>query len=116
MTSDEYVTSSTALPVGKVMGHGGYAVGNNGEYFAVSRRCRHLGADLAEGSLESDGCLVCPWHGAAYDVDSGHMVRGPGGLFAKFPGLGTMFKLLTHVLPLERRPVVERVGELYLRR
>lgn len=116
MTSEEYVTSSTALPVGTVMGHAGYAVGNNGEYFAVSRRCRHLGADLAEGSLDSGGCLVCPWHGAAYDVESGHMVRGPGGLFAKVPGLGTVFKLLTRVLPLERRPVVERVGELYLRR
>lgn len=47
---------------GEVTGAGGYAVGNNGDYFAVSRRCRHLRADLAGGIIDADGCLVCPWH------------------------------------------------------
>jgi len=33
-----------------VVGGAGRAVGNTkGELFAVSRRCRHLGADLANG-------------------------------------------------------------------
>lgn len=46
--------SATRIPVadvppGSVKGSEGYAVGNNGDYFAVSRRCRHLRADLAEG-------------------------------------------------------------------
>jgi nitrite reductase/ring-hydroxylating ferredoxin subunit len=116
MQDEEYVAASSALPAGTVIGHDKYAVGNNGEHFAVSRRCRHLRADLAEGSIDSDGCLVCPWHGAAYDVDTGRMVRGPGGVFAKIPGLGVMFKTLTHVVPLERRQVIERVGDLYLKK
>lgn len=34
----------------------------------MSRRCRHQLADLAHGSLDADGCLVCPWHGSRYDV------------------------------------------------
>jgi hypothetical protein len=44
------------------------------------------------------------------------MVRGPQGTFAKVPGLGTAFKVLTHVLPLRRRVVEERSGDLYFAR
>ena len=59
---------------GVVRGAGRYAVGNaNGEFFAVTRRCRHMGADLARGSIDQEGCLVCPWHRARYDVATGRM-------------------------------------------
>ena len=102
------------LPEGTVTRAGDYAVGNNGEYFAVSRKCRHLGANLDEGSIDADGCLVCPWHQAKYDVRTGRMVRGPQGVFAKVPGLGTAFKALTGVLPLKVRRVVVRDDELFL--
>jgi nitrite reductase/ring-hydroxylating ferredoxin subunit len=90
------------VPEGTVVGVDDYAVGNNGEYFAVGRKCRHLRADLAQGSIDPDGCLVCPWHGAKYDVESGEMVRGPQGIFAKIPGLDLGFQLLTKILPLKR--------------
>ena len=101
---------------GTVKGVGGYAVGNvDGELFAVSRHCRHLRADLAGGSIDSEGRLVCPWHQSAYDVGSGRMVRGPQGIFAKIPGLGAMFKALTRVVPLRTAEVVERDGCLYVK-
>ena len=90
------------VPEGTVVGVGDYAVGNNGEYFAVGRKCRHLRADLAQGSIDPDGCLVCPWHGAKYDVESGEMVRGQQGIFAKIPGIDMGFQLLTKILPLKR--------------
>src|SRR3954465_9277217 len=62
---------------------GEWAVGRSrGEVFAVSRRCRHQLADLARGSVDADGCLVCPWHPSRYDVRTGEMVSGPTG----FPG------------------------------
>lgn len=102
------------LPVGDVTEVDGFAVGNNGNYFAVSRRCRHLGGNLAEGSIDGDGCLVCPWHQAKYDTTSGRMTRGPQGLYAKVPGLGAAFKTLTRVVPLRRRAVSRRGDELYL--
>jgi len=93
---------------------GQYAVGNNGDYCAVSRRCRHLRADLVGGSIDSDGCLVCPWHEAKYDVRTERMVRGPQGVFAKVPGLGAGFKALTRVLPLTRGTVTEKESTLQI--
>jgi nitrite reductase/ring-hydroxylating ferredoxin subunit len=68
------------LPPAAVRRVGEWAVGNTGRaYFAVSRRCRHQLADLAEGSVDADGCLVCPWHQSRYDVRTGEMVEGPRG-------------------------------------
>lgn len=106
----------TAAPApGTVVGVGPWAVGNaKGELFAVSRRCRHLGADLAGGSIDQKGCLVCPWHGARYDVSTGTMERGPQGIFAKIPGLSQAFMLLTKVVPLRRAPVRVDGGKLII--
>ncbi len=115
MTSEIEVGPASELTPGTVTGVGRYAVGNaDGELFALTRRCRHLYADLADGTIDEEGCLTCPWHGAKYDVSSGRMVRGPQGIFAKIPGLGTAFKALTLVLPLGRRRVVERDETLYV--
>ena len=114
--SERKVCAASELPPGKVTGSGRYAVGNSkGDYFAVTKHCRHLGADLSNGSIDGAGCLVCPWHGSKYDVKTGRMVRGPQGIFAKIPGLGAVFKALTVVLPLGRGTVTERGGDLYVR-
>ena len=78
MSAEERAGAVVDLPPGTVIGVSRYAVGNvGGRYFAVTRRCRHLGADLAGGRIDDGGCLVCPWNHAAYDVSSGRMVRGP---------------------------------------
>jgi nitrite reductase/ring-hydroxylating ferredoxin subunit len=104
------------MPPGTVVGAGRWAVGNvNGEFFAVSRRCRHLFADLGHGSIDPQGCLVCPWHGSAYDVGTGRMVRGPQGVFAKVPGLDPGYIGLTKVFPLARGEVEVRDGVVYVR-
>lgn len=116
VSAEQLVGPVDDLPPGKVTGVGPYAVGNaDGELFAVGRRCRHFGADLATGSLDEEGRLVCPWHQSAYDVSTGRMVRGPQGVFAKVPGLGWTFRTLTRVLPLRRGQVLERDGCLYVR-
>jgi nitrite reductase/ring-hydroxylating ferredoxin subunit len=42
--------------------------------------CSHLSGPLPEGSVEEvrgSQCLVCPWHGSAFDLDSGEPRRGP---------------------------------------
>ena len=114
MPDEMEVAPASELTPGSVVGAGPYAVGNAEELFAVTRRCRHLYADLADGTIDEAGCLVCPWHGAKYNVQNGRMVRGPQGIFAKIPGLGLAFKTLTVVLPLRRGRVVERDETLYV--
>jgi nitrite reductase/ring-hydroxylating ferredoxin subunit/ketosteroid isomerase-like protein len=117
MADELPVCAVSELTPGTVTGAGHYAVGNaSGRLFAVSRRCRHLGADLAGGSIDKQGCLVCPWHGARYDVENGRMVRGPQGVYAKVPGLGAANIALTRILPLRpgggRRAGRDRVRPL----
>lgn len=115
MSDELEVGPASGLPPGTVKGAGPYAVGNvDGELFAVTRRCRHLFADLAGGSIDDDGCLVCPWHGSKYDVKTGRMVRGPQGIFAKIPGLGLAYKALTLVVPLGRGKVIKRGNKLFV--
>jgi nitrite reductase/ring-hydroxylating ferredoxin subunit len=116
MSEEIEVGPVSELSPGTVKGAGRYAVGNaGGDLFAVTRRCRHLFADLAGGRIDKNGCLVCPRHGSRYDVRTGRMVRGPQGIYAKIPGLGAAYRILTRVLPLGRGRLVERDGTLYVR-
>lgn len=84
-----------------------------GKPFAVSNRCRHLGASLGEGRVTDDGCLECPWHHARYDVEAGTMTRGPQG--AVFVAVRGLVRLYTNtVARLKRYPVTERNGNIEL--
>ena len=107
------------LPPGTVRGAGEWAVGNRGDdrYFAVSRRCRHQLADLAEGSLDNDGCLVCPWHQSRYDVRTGEMVEGPRGFLGYHgptPGYTQLVLLVGKLARLRVRRAVRRGDDVVL--
>ena len=42
--------------------------------------CAHLSGPLSEGAVEDvrgHACLVCPWHGSAFDLANGEPRRGP---------------------------------------
>ncbi|GAA5952022.1 hypothetical protein JCM3765_005172 [Sporobolomyces pararoseus] len=50
-----------------------------GQYYANSSKCTHYGAPLAKGVLTENGRLVCPWHGACFNVCSnGDLEDAPG--------------------------------------
>ena len=106
------------LPPGTVGRAGNWAVGNrDGEYFAVSRRCRHQLADLSEGSIGPDGCLVCPWHQARYDVRTGRMVEGPRGFLGyhgRTPGYTQLVRAYSRVLRLRVRRALRRGDDVVL--
>lgn len=96
------------LPPGAVGRAGPWTVAHrrDGELRTVSSRCRHQLADLSKGSLDKDGCLVCPWHGSRYDLDSGAMVEGPKGFLfyiGKTPGYTQLIKAYGVVAVLRRR-------------
>ena len=107
------------LPVGAVGRAGPWTVANRaGDVRAVSSRCRHQLADLSKGSLDANGCLVCPWHGARYDLDSGTMVQGPKGFFwyvGKTPGYTQLVLALGRVAKLRRARVVREGARLVVR-
>src|SRR3954471_2510249 len=100
------------LPPGAVRRVGEWAVGDRGgTYFAVSRRCRHQLADLAEGTIDAEGCLVCPWHQSRYDVRTGEMVTGPHGFLffhGPTPGYTQFVRAYSRRLRLRVGRVVRR--------
>ncbi|KAG8953414.1 hypothetical protein FRC04_002256 [Tulasnella sp. 424] len=48
-----------------------------GRVQATSAFCTHYGAPLAKGTLESSGRVVCPWHGACFNVCTGDIEDAP---------------------------------------
>jgi nitrite reductase/ring-hydroxylating ferredoxin subunit len=107
-----------SLPAGTVGRAGPWTVAHrrDGRLTAVSSRCRHQLADLSKGSLDKDGCLVCPWHGSRYDLDSGSMVSGPKGFLwyrGRTPGYTQLVKAYGLFLKLRRRRVVQE-GDRYV--
>ena len=110
---------SQDLPPGAVGRAGPWAVGNrDGAHFAVSRFCRHQLADLSGGSIDANGCLVCPWHGARYDVRDGRMVRGPRGFFGYHGpsrGYREFVRAYSQLIPLRRREAVVRGDRVEVR-
>ncbi|WP_375502034.1 Rieske (2Fe-2S) protein [uncultured Jatrophihabitans sp.] len=99
----------TAAPNAALQRIRGWVVGrSNGADFAVSRRCRHQFADLSNGHVDAEGCLVCPWHQSRYDVTDGRMVSGPRGMLGwhgPTPGYTQLVKAFGRVVPL-------RVGQV----
>src|SRR5919107_166680 len=74
-------------------------------------------AALGCGRVLSDGSLQCPWHRARYDVRTGEMVSGPEGRVVGFEPYSKAVEAYANLTPLrlERYPVVEKDGVIYLR-
>lgn len=47
-----------------------------GEYYAVDNECTHVGGPLCEGEIDGT-TVVCPWHGAEFDLKSGEVLAPP---------------------------------------
>lgn len=70
------------IPIGKMMG---VEIGDKkvlivnfgGKFYAMDAVCSHMGGDLSRGRFESD-IVICPRHGAQYDVRTGKLVKDVG--------------------------------------
>ena len=49
-----------------------------GKVFAIGNSCTHRGAPLSDGQIE-DNVVVCPWHGAKFDLKTGEKVGASAG-------------------------------------
>jgi 3-phenylpropionate/trans-cinnamate dioxygenase ferredoxin component len=47
-----------------------------GVFYAIDNQCTHDSAPLSEGVV-NDGCVVCPWHGAEFDLATGKALTPP---------------------------------------
>jgi nitrite reductase/ring-hydroxylating ferredoxin subunit len=46
-------------------------------YYAINRKCTHMGGNLAKGKLDGK-TVTCPLHGAKYDLESGDLIHQVG--------------------------------------
>lgn len=51
-----------------------------GTYYAMDNTCPHMGGSLSDGRIEGTS-IVCPRHGAAYDIVTGQAVKDAKILF-----------------------------------
>ena len=70
-----------------------------GEFFAVENRCTHAAVAMDHGDLEGD-VLVCPIHGACFDVRTGSVVAPP----ARHPLRTFDVTLVGRLLEIRRKP------------
>jgi len=49
---------------------------HGGEWFALEDSCTHARIPLVDGPIK-DGCLMCPWHYAEFDLKTGAALSGP---------------------------------------
>lgn len=49
----------------------------SGNYYAINNICNHAGAELHEGAIFNDKELVCPWHSAKWNVETGELIWFP---------------------------------------
>jgi nitrite reductase/ring-hydroxylating ferredoxin subunit/uncharacterized membrane protein len=73
---------------------------------ALSATCSHLGGPLDQGRVD-DECVTCPWHGSAFRLTDGSVVRGPAT--APQPAYETRVVGRTVQVRLEPEPARERV-------
>lgn len=75
------VASKGEIPAGKTLI---VKINNNevllvnlaGNFYAISKKCTHMGGDLSKGKLEGN-IVTCPRHKAKYDVTNGKVVSHP---------------------------------------
>jgi len=77
----EKVAGISEIPLGKMKmvkagGKDILIVNLDGKYFAMEDKCTHAGGDLSRGSL-SGNVVICPRHGAKFDITTGKLVAGP---------------------------------------
>ena len=54
----------------------------DGGFYAIAKKCPHLGGNLCKGKLEGSA-VKCPLHGARFDLKTGEAIQDAKLLFLK---------------------------------
>jgi len=81
------VAEASEVPVGKMKkveleGKEILVANVDGNYYPMGSKCTRIGGDLSTGTL-SGKVVVCPRHGARFDVTTGKVVSDPKILFLR---------------------------------
>ncbi len=73
------------LEEGKLVEGGGckialFHIGDS--YYAIDDTCTHRGGPLSEGMV-NNGTVICPWHGACFDIKTGAVLGPPAPVGVK---------------------------------
>ncbi len=49
----------------------------DGAVHVIDDTCPHAGASLSAGRVDADGCVICPWHDWAFDIEDGRCPDNP---------------------------------------
>ena len=55
----------------------------DGTVCVLDNTCEHIGGPIVDGAID-DGCVVCPWHGWRYELQTGQRRTA----FGAIPGIG----------------------------
>lgn len=53
-----------------------------GDFYALDNKCPHMGGSLGDGTLDGN-TIVCPRHGATFDITTGKNLKGAKIAFIK---------------------------------
>ena len=55
----------------------------DGTIYAIADTCSHMGGALSGGTVMDGNTVVCPWHGASFDITTGNATGAPADLAVK---------------------------------
>ncbi|MDD4363064.1 MAG: Rieske (2Fe-2S) protein [Atribacterota bacterium] len=81
-----------------------------GNLYALSNKCTHLGCKLSKGKLE-ENIITCPCHGSKFDITNGRLVEW----ISRWPKLiSSLTKALGFARSLSVYQIVEKDNDMYI--
>src|SRR5690554_5154698 len=81
-----------------------------GNLYALSNKCTHLGCKLSKGKLE-ENIITCPCHGSKFDITNGRLVEW----ISRWPKLiSSLTKALGFARSLSAYQIVEKDNDMYI--
>ncbi|RZN43931.1 MAG: Rieske (2Fe-2S) protein [Methanophagales archaeon ANME-1-THS] len=81
-----------------------------GEVYATSSNCPHMGGPLVKGSISPDGAIICPWHHSAFDIRTGDVKEWS----PRPPGVGKVLGIISRKKALTVYPTRVEGGSIWV--